>query len=97
MTNKIYLVFQYPYQNITVVDGSTYGKISSEDIGTSLSGITVNPKNDMLYVTNPDASRVFATYSNSGRIERMCLLFVLLASISTTFMLQFHVEALATQ
>ena len=29
-----------------------------------------------------------------GRIERTCLPFVLLASISSTFMLQFHVEAL---
>jgi YVTN family beta-propeller protein len=28
-----------------------------------------------------------------GRIGRTCLLFVLLASIGTTFMLQFHVEA----
>jgi YVTN family beta-propeller protein len=73
LTDKIYV--DGPDTNITVIDASyPYRKISSQAIGLSrleghvLGGITVNPKNNMLYVTNSDGSRVFVLNASSMHI-----------------------------
>jgi YVTN family beta-propeller protein len=66
VTDKIYV--DGPYENITVIDGSTYRKISSVAIGDSLSGITVNPENNMIYVTNRDGSRLYVVNAISMHV-----------------------------